>query len=387
MNVDCRADDHPNWYPVVCRIYTDEGIYGDGDSALAFGAGYSAVFAILKEYARRIIGMDPLQNEVIWEKLYKETFWGQNGGPVIFAGLSALDIALWDIRGKYYKTPVYMLLGGKFRDELRCYASQLQLGWGPKRKPAFSREEYAENAKKAVSQGYDAVKVDLFTYAPDGHVYTPEETTGPLTRSQCKVACERLSAIRDAVGPDVEIIIENHAVMDAEGAVQLGRLIEQYDIMYLEEPITPNAKLTRLISDRISIPIAMGERLYSRWQFAPYFENGSVSMIQPDIANCGGLTEAKKICDMAHVYDVGVQAHICSSPISAAAAIQLEAAIPHFVIHEHHGTLTHAYNRKLCIYDYQPVDGIITVPDRPGIGNELSDYCFENSELVTIDGK
>ena len=384
MQVDCRAEDHPNWYPVVCRVYTEEGIFGDGDSALAFGVGHTAVYAIMQEYAAKIIGMDPLQNEVIWEKLYKETFWGQNGGPVTFAGLSALDIALWDIRGKYYNTPVYMLLGGKFREKLRCYASQLQLGWGAKRKAAFAAEEYAENARRAVSEGYDAVKVDLFTYAPDGHTYTPEETCGPLTKDQEKVAHERLSAIRNAVGPDVDIIIENHAVMDVQGAVRLGRLAEPYDIMYLEEPTTPNVKMTKLVSERISIPIAMGERLYSRWQYAPYFEDGSVSMIQPDLANCGGLTEAKKICDMAHVYDVGVQAHICSSPISAAAALQLEAAIPHFVIHEQHGTMTHAYNRKLCVYDYQPENGFITIPDRPGIGNELSDYCFHNGKIVTV---
>ena len=130
--------------------------------------------------------------------------------------------------------------------------------------------------------------------------------------------------------------------------------------------------------------MALGERLYSRWQFAPYLENGSAALIQPDVANCGGLTEAKKICDMAHVYDAGVQAHICSSPISAAAAIQLEAAIPNFVIHEQHGTMTHDYNRRLCIYDDQPVNGYIIIPDRPGIGNELSEYCFENGELVTV---
>ena len=108
-------------------------------------------------------------------------------------------------------------------------------------------------------------------------------------------------------------------------------------------------------------------------------------MIQPDIGNCGGLTEAKKICDLAYIYDVGVQAHVCASPLSTAVALQLEAAIPNFTIHEHHVYNRYDYNKKLCKYDYQPVDGYITVPDLPGIGNELTDYCFTNGKVTTIE--
>ena len=120
----------PEWRPVLCRIYTDEGIYGDGEAALAYCNGAPAAAGMIKDLASLIIGMDPLDNEVIWDKLYKCTFWGQNGGPVVFAGISAIDIALWDIKGKYFNVPVYKLLGGKRRDYIRTYASQLQFGWG-----------------------------------------------------------------------------------------------------------------------------------------------------------------------------------------------------------------------------------------------------------------
>ena len=120
-----------HWRPIVCRIHTDAGIYGDGEAALAYGEAQSAAFGIVQNFAKLIIGMDPLDHEIIWDKLYRTTFWGQNGGPVIFAGISAIDIALWDIKGKYYKAPIYQLLGGKRRNSLRAYASQLQFGWGP----------------------------------------------------------------------------------------------------------------------------------------------------------------------------------------------------------------------------------------------------------------
>ncbi|MBR1672306.1 MAG: mandelate racemase/muconate lactonizing enzyme family protein, partial [Fretibacterium sp.] len=341
-------------------------------------------FGMIQDLAQIIIGMDPLDNEVIWEKLYKSTFWGQNGGPVIFSAISALDTALWDIRGKFFKVPVYQLLGGKMRSRLRSYASQLQFGWDDRKIPALSVEDYVRNAKKAVAEGYDAIKFDFFTYDPDGHRYCAEETTRRLIPRHFNIVVGRLAAVREAVGPDVDIIMENHAYIDAQGAVQLGRAAEEFNVMYFEEPCTPTPEMTKFVAERVRVPISQGERVYSRWGYAPYFVNGSAQLIQPDIGNCGGITEAKKICDMAHVYDVGVQAHVCASPLSTAAALQLEAAIPNFTIHEHHVYNRFDYNRQLCIHDYQPHDGFIEVPDLPGLGNELSDFCFSHGEVVTV---
>lgn len=379
------TDVRPDWRPIVCRIYTDEGIYGDGEAAMAYDVGALGAFGMLQELAKMVIGMDPLDNEVIWDKLYRSTFWGQNGGPVTFSAISAIDIALWDIKGKYFKVPVYKLLGGKKRDNLRCYASQLQFGWGEVRIPARTPEDYAKNAKKAVEEGYDAVKFDFFLYNEEDGFFNDNDRLGLLSKKYLNIVEKRIAAVREAVGPDVDIIMENHSYTDAQSALQLGRMAEKYDIFCFEEPTTPYPKITKYMSDKLNIPIATGERIYSRWQYAQYFENCSVQMIQPDFGNCGGITEGKKICDMAYAYDVGVQGHACGSPLSNVVALHLECVIPNFVIHEHHAVNLTPYNKSYCIYDYQPVNGKYKVPELPGLGNELSESAMNNSVKVTIE--
>ncbi|MCI6032147.1 MAG: mandelate racemase/muconate lactonizing enzyme family protein [Fusobacterium varium] len=379
------TDVRPDWRPIVCRIYTDEGIYGDGEAAMAYDVGALGAFGMLQELAKMVIGMDPLDNEVIWDKLYRSTFWGQNGGPVTFSAISAIDIALWDIKGKYFKVPVYKLLGGKKRDNLRCYASQLQFGWGEVRIPARTPEDYAKNAKKAVAEGYDAVKFDFFLYDEKDGFFNDNDRLGLLSKKYLNIVEKRIAAVREAVGPDVDIIMENHSYTDAQSALQLGKMAEKYDIFCFEEPTTPYPKITKYMSDKLNIPIATGERIYSRWQYAQYFENCSVQMIQPDFGNCGGITEGKKICDMAYAYDVGVQGHACGSPLSNVVALHLECVIPNFVIHEHHAVNLTPYNKSYCIYDYQPVNGKFKVPELPGLGNELSESAINNSVKVTIE--
>lgn len=376
----------PAWRPVLCRIYTDEGIYGDGEAALAYGTAAPAAAGMIRDLATLIIGMDPLDNEVIWDKLYKSTFWGQNGGPVVFSGISALDIALWDIKGKYFRVPIYKLLGGKRRDNLRTYASQLQFGWSDHAETLTTLDEYREVSKKAVAEGYDAIKIDFFTYAPeDGRRYTDEDCTRLLSPKLVDVVESRVAAVREAIGPNVDIIMENHSRPDAQSAVQLGRAVQKYNIFYFEEPNTPNPKTAKFISSKLSMPIAHGERVYSRWQYAPFFEDQSIQVIQPDLGNCGGLTEGKKICDMAYVYDISVQAHVCASPLSTAAALHLEAVIPNFVIHEHHVFNLHEYNRELCTVDLQPVNGRFKVPEEPGLGAEISPWAMEHSTKYTVE--
>ena len=375
----------PAWRPVLCRIYTDEGIYGDGEAALAYGTAAPAAAGMIRDLATLIIGMDPLDNEVIWDKLYKSTFWGQNGGPVVFSGISALDIALWDIKGKYFRVPIYKLLGGKRRDNLRTYASQLQFGWSDHAETLTTLDEYREVSKKAVAEGYDAIKIDFFTYAPeDGRRYTDEDCTRLLSPKLVEVVESRVAAVREAIGPNVDIIMENHSRPDAQSAVQLGRAVQKYNIFYFEEPNTPNPKTAKFISSKLSMPIAHGERVFTRWQYAPFFEDQSIQVIQPDLGNCGGLTEGKKICDMGHIYDTTAQIHVCGGPIMTAASLQLEAAIPNFAIHELHRYALLEGNRRTCKYDYMPVNGKYQIPDLPGIGQELTDECIAESPKVTV---
>ena len=380
-----HIQENPMWRPILCRIHTDEGIYGDGEAALAYGIASPAAAGMIRDLATLIIGMDPLDSEVIWDKLYKSTFWGQNGGPVVFAGISALDIALWDIKGKAFNVPVYNLLGGKRRDNLRTYASQLQFGWSDHAETLTTLDEYREVSKKAVAEGYDAIKIDFFTYAPeDGRRYTDEDCTRLLSPKLVEVVESRVAAVREAIGPNVDIIMENHSRPDAQSAVQLGRAVQKYNIFYFEEPNTPNPKTAKFISSKLSMPIAHGERVYSRWQYAPFFEDQSIQVIQPDLGNCGGLTEGKKICDMAYVYDISVQAHVCASPLSTAVALHLESVIPNFVIHEHHTNNLKPWNKELCTVDWQPVDGKFKVPEGPGLGCEFTDKVLNTENKIIV---
>ena len=371
---------------VICQIHTDEGISGIGETGVAIGVGGSAAASLLKEMAPLIIGMNPLENEVIWEKLYRNTFWGIGNGAIIMSGISAIDTALWDLKGKILGLPVSVLLGGRHRTKLRAYASQLQMGWAKEEHSAYeSPEQLREACLKAVEEGYTAVKVNVLGLNRGGNRRHHLETLGYLTRDILKRAEQRLAAVRDAVGPDVDVILENHAITDANTSLQFAKMAEPYDIMFMEEPGIPtHLDAFRRLSEKCALPLATGERTYLRSGFLPLISSGILSVIQPDIGNCGGVTEFKKIADMAYCYDVAVQAHVCSSPLSVAVALQMEAAIPNFVIHEHHTTNTLPCCRALCIRDYQPVNGYFEVPDLPGFGQELSDFALKNAKITTI---
>jgi L-alanine-DL-glutamate epimerase-like enolase superfamily enzyme len=372
--------------PIICRVNTDEGIYGYGEAGVAIVSGALAAYEMIKDLAKLIIGMDPLGHEVIWESLFKKGFWTQGNGAVEMAAISAIDTALWDIKGKYYHAPVYELLGGKQRSKLRAYASQLQFGWGVKQfTPLGEVSEYKEACQKAIDEGYDAIKINVLRFGKNKQLLSYLEATNHLSREIMHNAEERLAVARETVGPDVDIIIENHAMTDAATAIQFGKMAQKYDIMFLEEPATPlNPQVMKRIAEEVDIPIATGERTYTRWGFLPFLENGSVAVIQPDIGNCGGITECKKICDMAHIYDVSVQTHVCSSPISVAVSLQLEAVIPNFIIHEHHVTNTTKINTEMGMYNYQPVNGYFDIPALPGIGQELSEYALKTAEVYVV---
>jgi L-alanine-DL-glutamate epimerase-like enolase superfamily enzyme len=392
-SVDVMAlekDPHCMNRPIICRVNTDDGVYGYGEAAVAIGSGANAAFELIKDLAPMIIGMNPYDHEVIWEKLFKSSFWGQGNGAIIMSAISALDTALWDIRGKAENKPLYVLLGGKQREALRCYASQFQFGWDvesfhPGKAPSGSPEFYAEAALKAVEQGYTAIKANFMRFDREGRIISHLEATSRLSRDTMKLAEERIKATREAVGYDVDLIIENHAMTDANTGIQFIKMAEKYDITFYEEPCTPlNTELFKKIGERTSVPLATGERTYTRWGFYPLLKDHALTLIQPDIGNCGGITEAKKIADMAHIFDVGVQCHVCSSPIGVATSLHLEAAIPNFYIHEHHITNTTPFNLSQCKYNYQPVNGYIAPPELPGIGQEISGDALKKARIETV---
>jgi len=252
------------FYPTVVRINTDEGICGFGEVGLAYGNAHHAGFGMVQDFARLIIGMDPMNNEEIWEKIFRKPFWGMGGGTVVFSGISGIDIALWDIKGKALGVPVYQLLGGKTNKKLRAYASQLQFDWDLKTAALVQPEEYAKATEKALAQGYDCVKVDPIGFDLQG-TWMGWNNYGILGYDQLKVAVDRVAAMREAGGPKMDIIIELHSLTDTNTAIQLGRELEKFRIFYLEEPVHPlNAQSMKEVAQKVNIPIASGERIYSR---------------------------------------------------------------------------------------------------------------------------
>lgn len=374
------------WRPIVVRINTDEGISGFGEVGMAYGVGASAGFGMAKDLAAIIIGMDPMQSEKIWDKMQKKTFWGQGGGTVVSAGMSAIDIALWDIKGKALNVPCYQLLGGKYRDTLRTYASQLQFGWGDaeKKEILITPAQYASAAEKALEDGYDAIKVDVNEIDEQGGL-KKRNLYGVFADRDLMVGYKRIKAIREAVGDAIDIIVEAHALTDTASAIRFGKMIEEFRISAYEEPtMALNAGQLKEVKKNINIPIAAGERIYTRWGFRPFFEDHIIDLIQPDLGTCGGLSEAKKICDMGHIYDTTCQIHVCGGPIMTAAALQLECAIPNFAIHELHRYALLEGNRQTCKYDYLPKNGQYEIPDLPGIGQELTERSITESPKETV---
>ncbi|MCF0150140.1 MAG: mandelate racemase/muconate lactonizing enzyme family protein [Firmicutes bacterium] len=367
--------------PVLCRINTDEGIYGYGEAGVSIDHYSLGCFELMKRLCAGIIGMDPLENDVIYHKL-ANGFWAQGGGGVIYGAISAIDTALWDIKGKAFGVPVYKLLGGKYRDKLRAYASQLQSGWkyedfahAPENDPEFFRDA----CRRAHEEGYSAIKVDFVRkcFGRENREY--------LTVPSLKKIESFIQIAREEIGDESDLILENHNRTSVNTAIQVAKLAEPYNIMFTEEPcIALNAENYRRLADNINIPIATGERTYLREGFLPLITNRSVSVIQPDLGNCGGITECKKICDLAETYGVMVQTHTCNSPISVAASLQFEAALPNFIIHEHHTNNTTPAVTELGLYDYQPVNGWFEIPELPGIGNELSEKALREAEIFTV---
>jgi L-alanine-DL-glutamate epimerase-like enolase superfamily enzyme len=373
-------------HPIIIRVNTDEGVSGLGEVGLAYGTGHSAGIGYVKNLAENfLLGADPMKTEKLWDTMFRKTFWAQGGGPVVFAGMSAIDIACWDIKGKALGQPIYQLLGGKTNDSLRAYASQVQFSWGEGKYQRLSKpEEYGEAAKLAVADGYDAVKVDPVTFDENGEMISTNMRK-ILSNRTIKMGYDRIKAMREAVGDEVDILLELHSATGVTGAIQLGQSLEEFNCMFFEEGVHYlNPKLQKRLSDNVNIPMAAGERLYTRWGYREYFENQSLAMIQPDLCLVGGITEGKKVCDYAHVYDITVQMHVCGTPITTAAALQLEAAIPNFQIHEHHIRALKPSNRELCLQDYQPKNGRYEIPDLPGLGLDLNMEIISKQPCIVV---
>ena len=354
--------------PVLVQVFTDAGISGVGEAAVAYGIGAPAAAAMVKELAENfVLGKDPFNIEALWSEMYDHTFWAKGGGPIIFAGISAIEQALWDIKGKALGVPVYELLGGKFRDQVRVYAN----GWSFQ---ATQPSEFARAAERVVKDGYTAMKLyPLATSLMDSHGHIRHVSLRSIDRSAEDLAIARVRAVREAVGPKIDLMLDMSAELTTDAIIRIGRKVEDQDIMFFEEPVDPfDPEALKKVSEQVHIPIAVGERLYTRYGFRRILELHAADILQPDIGNTGGIMETKKIAAMAEAYNMRIQPHVCASPVSTAAALQLDACISNFFIQE---LYPYRIPEHFQIVDHAPEldvkNGFIPISDRPGLGIEL----------------
>jgi galactonate dehydratase len=336
------------------RITTDEGITGLGESGT--WAFQETVEAAVKLFSKYLIGKDPMRIEHHWQYMYRNSHFR---GSAVMGAISAIDIALWDIAGKYFDVPVYQLLGGKTRDKCRVYVGV----------PVFpTTEEYIKDMKEKVRQGYTAL----------GHLapFVKDSFTGGYSRSRfIKDAADRVGAYREAVGDDVDLCIEIHRQLEPADAISLGLEIEKYRPYFYEDPIPPdNFDAMAYVASKINIPIATGERLMTIYEFQQLFTRNACQFARVDLCIAGGISAAKKIAGMAEAHYVGYVPHNPLSAVSTAAGIQIDACIPNFSIQERGGWNRYPDAVKTSV---KLEKGYLIVPDKPGIGVELIDKYIE----------
>ena len=345
----------PRW--IFLKISTDEGIVGWGE--LISGTKTKSVEAAAYEIGEYLIGKDPMKIEDHWQVLYRSFF---RGGPIHMTVLSGIEMALWDIKGKYYNMPIYEFLGGKARENILIYS------WIGGDRPS----DVVKQAVERKNQGFKAVKMNA-----------TEELHYIDSYKKVNAVVERIASIREAVGYDLEIGVDFHGRVHKGMAKVIAKEIEQYKPMFIEEPVLPeNEEALIEIARHTSIPIATGERLYTRWQFKNILSSGVVDIIQPDLALTGGIFEGRKIAAMAEAYDVAVAPHAPYGPIALAATLQMDACTPNVFIQEQ--SLGIHYNQGFDLLDFvknkeifEFKDGFVEIPTKPGLGIEIDEEFVE----------
>jgi galactonate dehydratase len=337
-----------NW--VFVRVLTDEGLHGVGEATLEMRE--LTVARAVHELEGNLIGRDPHDIEGIWHESYRDSYW--RGGPVLMTALSGVEMALWDLKGKTLGVPVWQLMGGRCRDRVPCYAN----GWFS---PARTPDEFAEKARVAADRGFTGLKWDPF-----GKAYRT------ITKAELRRALACVQAVAEATGGETDLLIEGHGRFDVPTAVRIAHALEDFDITWFEEPIMPDhpegmAELVR----RSRVPVAGGERLYSRWDARTYLELACADILQPDVSHVGGMGELKKIAAMAESHSRAVCPHNPIGPVANAATLQLAASVPNFWLLETMSTDV-PWRRDVTTESVRFEDGCMLIPDAPGLGLDLN---------------
>ncbi len=348
---------------VFVRVATDAGLHGWGEATLE--GKEQTVAAAIRELERYLVGQDPAQIERHWQHMYETPFW--RGGPVLDSAIAGVDQALWDIKGKALGVPVYELLGGAAHDRIRYYAN----GWFH---GATTIEAVAEAAQAAVARGATALKWDPFGSA--GLFIATEEI---------RTAVDCVAAVREAVGPTIDLLIEVHGRLSPANAIRVARQLEAYDPFFYEEPVPPEhmAELA-LVARATSIPIASGERAFSKHDFRPMFEQQAVAYCQPDPCHAGGITEMKKIAAMAEAYHVGFAPHNPNGPVATRVCQHLAAACPNFTILEWLPEDVEWCDAAMGS-TFAVAAGTMPLPTGPGLGIELDVEVLRAHPYAPVD--
>jgi galactonate dehydratase len=342
----------PRW--LFLKITTDEGLAGWGEPVVEGQA--STVAAAVHEMEDFLIGRDPLRIQDLWQTLYRARFY--RGGAVNMSAIAGIDQALWDIKGKLHGVPIYDLLGGAVRTKMRVYS------WIGGDRPA----DVAKDAKDKQALGFTAIKMNA-----------TEEMHYVETFNHIDAVIERVAAVREAAGPGFGIAVDFHGRVHKPMAKVLAKALEPYHLLFIEEPVLPeNNEALREIAAAAAVPIATGERMYSRWDFKPLLQAGYVDIIQPDLSHAGGITEVFKIAAMAEAYDVALAPHCPLGPIALAACLQVDAVSHNAFIQEQ--SLGIHYNKGNDLLDYldDPLtfgyhDGLVNLPSSPGLGISVNE--------------
>lgn len=341
----------PRW--IFVKVLTDEGIAGWGE--MISGTKTETVVAGANEMGKKLIGRNPFEIERLWQEMHRSFF---RGGPINGTIISGLEMALWDIKGKALNLPVYELLGGAARDRIRVYS------WIGGDRPS----DVAEQAQERVDKGFTAIKMNATSELHYIDSY-----------NKVQAVVDRVASIRDQVGDQLEIGIDFHGRVHRPMAKVLAHALEPYHPMFLEEVVLPeNWESFDDIAREVSVPLATGERLYTRWDFKNLFRQGAVDIVQPDVALCGGILETRKIAAMAEAFDMGVAPHAPYGPVSLAATLQVDACTPNVFIQEQ--SLGIHYNQGFDLLDFvknkeifQYKDSYVQLPKGPGLGIDMDE--------------
>jgi galactonate dehydratase len=337
----------------IVKLRTDEGLDGVGEVRMVNHT--QAVLGYLAHaIPTHVLGADPFEIEALVQRMWRSDY--ERAGGTVMSGIAAVEIACWDVVGKALAQPVHRLLGGAVRSRIKAYAN----GWyTTERTP----EQFHAAAARAVARGYRALKLDPFGAG-----------SYELSAEERRRAISLVEAVRDAIGPDAELLVEMHGRFTPATAIAIARELEPFAPSWIEEPVPPeNLAALEKVSRRVSIPVATGERIHVRHEFRELLERQAADVVQPDVTAVGGILEARKIAAWAESHYVLVAPHNVGGPISTAAALQLAACTPNFKIQEHFNDFSEAYVKQAAPGNPEVVDGHFAVPEAPGLGVTLDE--------------